>query len=1098
MIFTDAISYFFGQYTDTDNHFTNPETLYEVNDSGFKEIFVEGSLRAIIEKLQTFPLMTKFFSDEPIDFTKLAYAFSQIGRFFRIKFPVLDVSISNSESESNSSQTITVTSFAEIFQQIKSMNVHQNVNSDNHDVAYPKVVKEPVCQCAYHEEELFDHLHICAIVAGIVAIRENHNVFNAMLTALFHDIGKPSCIRIFDKGHVGYPYHGEYGSMILSRLYNSNFAKFISKTDYEIMCRTISIHMCSYHMTDFQSNWNQDRANSTRAESDSVKQMLKCLSYGDVFAAFSPMNNSDNFISTRKEYSSLISIDYVSDRNKYVFVMNGRSGSGKSYMADILSTFAKTLGKSVNHIQRDIIISNVVRAAQGLDEITHRPTSEEYESYHQYYRQNKLGTVVNERFKTLFQNSINMFDVTIIDTQLTMFRGVEQIVPSNINKCIIISFDVSRNLFLQDDSKNGIFLTSQLAMFGKSNALSPFDLTGVQLSNMASAYTHNSRPIGFAPDFVFALGYNQDFNGDNTIGLDYFKEFFTKMISTLIGTSTLINTDNMNIVEYVNHLYQTNENSYDAICQILRTQYYHVGSPHFLKDTPYEKNFLSIKYLDHNNNWNTWGRETRGTTLVLTDGKWKMFKYLMQRGAEMLTGMQVMRGIDKTDNVDTSLDWKASHLSQDQQNLINDLRIGNPINLAVSFKKDGSLLSCCLYTGEYAKLMREIITNHGDKFAKIVMQTYDEANNSSDNSSADVFVFQSQTTLLIGDAMQDYTTTAIFPEADPKLSPNKKIQTYGPDFFKRIYQMFKSIPGSIKHIIGETICANRTESFSGKVHTELAVSYPVSSFTILSITSIFEDSYKVMPHYHYSDLIFQNGFTEPAYWMVDTVAQVDALIQGVDFCIFQKMTCDEFYQQFKPTNKYCYTKVMDYEGFVTYDLNRCDSYGKIKTDSYYKSHKLRNDNIGFLCDLSKVAGHIFPLARIVSETITSLNTKLNLINDDLISIISSEEMISHLPAKASNGFAQRPRQLQFKIIINNAKDVFGTKGFSVFQKYFPSIQMSEDMKSLIVSYSMKTELWLSEPKPLDDKFRNELVYQLIGMSVQNFFYMFYMFYPLSP
>jgi hypothetical protein len=1060
MIFSNSISSLFSSYT-----------------SGDDDAHIESYLTQTVEKLNTYERIAKL-NITPDDFSQLVSAFSQIGKFFQIKFYVLDV------SDRTHTQSMNMTTFAEIFKQIQKMNIHQNVDSINYEVAYPKVIKEPVCQCTYHEEELFDHLHVCAIITGIVASRNKQNVFITMLTALFHDIGKPSCIRIFDKGHIGYPYHGEYGSMILSRLYNPDFVQFISKNDYETMCRSISIHMCSYHMTDFQSNWSQERINSTRIESDNVKQILMNLSYGDVFAAFSPLNNSEAFVKTRVEYLDMISSDYMMNLNKYVFVMNCRSGSGKSFMANILAHFVKTKGLTVNHIQRDIIIANVVRSTMGLSEIDYRPTSEEYESYHQYYRLNKLGSRVNELFKILFQNSINMFDVTIIDTQLTMFRGVEQIIPSNLDKCTVISFDVSRNILLENDSKNGIPFTTQLEMFGQSSVLSPLDVTGIQLSNVASAYTHNQRPIGFAPHFVFALGYNEYFQGLETIGLNYFFEFFSVMLSLNTGNNTATcNTDDMNLVEYINHLYKTNDNSYDAVCQILRTQCYHVGAPHFLKDTSYATEFMSIKYLDHNNNWNKWGRESRGTTLVLIDGKWHWMKYLMERGAEMLTGMQVKRGIDKTDNIDTTLDWKSSHLSQNQQSLIQDLRVGNPVKLAMSFKKDGSLLSCCLYTGYRATLMRKIIMNHGDYFAKIVMQTYDDTNNSSDNSSGDVFVFQSQSTLLLGDAMQDYTTTAIFPDSDAKMSPYKKIQTYGPEFFKRMCSMFANIPGVVKHVLGETICANRLESYSGKVHTELAISYPVSSFTILSVTSIFEDSYKMMPHYKYSELIHKNGFSEPAYWMVDNVAQVDALIQGVDSCIFQKLTCDEFYSLFKPSNKYTYDKVIDYEGFVTYDLNRDDSYGKIKTDSYYKSHKLHNNNVSFLCELNKVAGHIFPLARIVDETITSLESKLAVINKDLISVISSAEMISHLPAKASKGFVDRPRALQFKIIINNAKDKFGEEGFTVFQKYFPSLVMSDDMKSFVVNYAMKTELWLDEPKSIDDQLRNELVSRLIAMSI---------------
>ena len=268
------------------------------------------------------------------------------------------------------------------------------------------------------------------------------------------------------------------------------------------------------------------------------------------------------------------------------------------------------------------------------------------------------------------------------------------------------------------------------------------------------------------------------------------------------------------------------------------------------------------------------------------------------------------RGIDKTDNIDTKMDFKASHLSRPQQELIQDLREGNPIDLVMSFKKDGSLLSCALYTGSFGVLMRRLILSYCDDFTKAVMTQYDKI-----SGNGDVFVFQSQSTLFIGDAMYDYTTTAIFPEAVSSLSPIQKIQTYSAPFMKRMKMMFESIDGDIKQVLGETICANRTESYSGYVHKELAMSYSVSSFTILSITSIKGDSYNVYPHYMYSDLIKNSGFAEPAFWKCISVAQVDKLIQDVDSYIFNKMELQEFYESNPPSNIYSYEMIMDCEGF---------------------------------------------------------------------------------------------------------------------------------------------------------------------------------------
>ena len=966
-----------------------------------------GDFITELSSLSDYPHFAKLNITKP-EIMMLSECFAKIGLFFKTKFDSLEVS--------GETQKMTLTSFYEIFLQLQTMNVHQNVDSTHHDIAYPKVEKEQICNCVYHEEELFDHLHISAIIAGIHAIRFEKDVFLATLTGLLHDIGKPGCIRIFDKGHIGYPFHGEYGAQILSRIYHPDFAQFISLQDYETLCRCIAIHMCSYHIVDFQSNWSQERINSTRIETESVKSILKCLSYGDVFSAFSEKNNAVAFLTTRDVYNDMISQTFDTQKKKYAFFVRGRSGSGKSFVSNLLMKLCDVLHLKVACVERDMIVCNTVRKIQGLPELSVRPTSSEYADYHMFYKQNKLSTQVNNEMKALFKYYLDIYDAVVIDTQMSLFRGFDQIIPESISDCICIALDVVRNLPVEDDSKNGVPLQTQLLMFGDSSVLKPLDLSDTNIFALPSKYTMNQRPVSVCPDFVFPIAYNQHFFGENSIGFASFSNFMKSLYSIVnipavsglnINSIKSINSDDMNLAQYMNYLYDMNNMSYEAVVQTLKAQYYQVGAPSQLKGTVDEKNFLSIKYLDHNNNWNKWGRESRGSTLVLIDGKWVMFKYLLERGAEMLTGMQMKRGIDKTDNIDTKMDFKASHLSRPQQELIQDLREGNLVDLVLSFKKDGSLLSCALYTGSFGVLMRRLILSYCDDFTKAVMTQYDEI-----SGNGDVFVFQSQSTLFIGDGMYDYTTTAIFPEAIPTLTPLEKIQTYSAPFMKRMKMMFESIDGDIKQVLGETICANRKESYSGYIHRELAMSYPNSSFTILSITSIKGDSYNVYPHYTYSELIKNSGFVEPAFWKCTQVAQVDKLIQDVDSFIFNKMQLQEFYQANPPSNLYSYEMIMDCEGFVTYDLKRNNSYGKIKTDSYYKSHKLRDDNIPFLCELNKVAGHIFPLARIVDETISKLDEKLSLINPELVNVIISDEMNQALPEKAKKGFNERPRPVQ--------------------------------------------------------------------------------------
>jgi hypothetical protein len=1072
-------------------HFTKAlENLFtEITQSGKTDIYnIANFVNNVVVELNTYEHI-KTLKVTQKEIIVLAENFIKIGQLFNIKFKYLSIT----QSSNVFVQQMNESSLTDIFIKIRDMNIHQNVDSSKHDVAFPKVIKKDICSCSYHQEELFDHLIICSIISGIHAIRKDLNVFLVILTALLHDIGKPACIRIFNDGNIGYPFHGEYGSMILSRIYNDGYAHYISKDDYEIILRCISIHMCSYHITDFHSNWNEERVNSTRIECSDVKKYLECLSYGDIFAAFNTVvenitEDKKKFTDSRKVYNQLISEEFQNDKNKFVIVVRGRSGSGKSFFSKWLFDFVTKLNLTVKHIERDMIITNVVRKIQGNTEINYRPTQDEYSCYYTYYKINKLGLKVNEQMQKEIKHSINTFDVTIIDTQLTMFQGVEQIIPSNISNCICIGIDISRNMLIDDDKKNGCEVSEQLSLFGVTDVLFPLDMNGVNIFNMSSSYTHNSKPIGMSCDFVFTFGYNSTFNAENSIGINYFSKFMKHIITYTQKLVVHVNTDNMELVDYVNYLYSSNDQSYDKVIEILKLQCYHVGCPSQLKGTSFEKQILSIKYLDHNNNWNKWGRQSRGSTLILINGSWKYFKYLMQRGAEILTGMQIKRGIEKTDNVDTTLDFIASHLDQDQQALIQDLRVGNIVSLFVSFKKDGSLLSCSLFTGEYAQIIRCMINDHCDKFTKTVMNTYDDAVGHQNH----VFVFQSQSTLFIGDAMYDYTTTALFDDGTDefkKIHPIEKIKKYGKALFIRLSGLFSKMPGKIKQLIGETICANRMESYSGNIHKELAMSYDKSSFTVLSFTSISDDSshdsFKVFQHYMFSNIINEFGFNEPPYWNVTNVSDMDSLIQDVDGYIFKKITMVQFYESHPPSNKFKYDFVIDCEGFVVYDTLRNNSYGKIKTDCYYKSHKLRENNIQFLIELNEVAGHIFPLARIVSEVVCNVNDKMNIINQKLIDLISSDILIEELNkknTKAAHGLESRPKNIKFKIIINNLKDEYTKLAFIEFQNLFPSLNaLTEEMKTFIVSYSMRSELWLDIPKPIDDELKSLFVTQLISM-----------------
>jgi len=1023
---------------------------------------VKNELEKLILHLsKSYPHLSTLFSDFT-DFSTIVDTFTKIGCFFSIPFKVVE--------RDGVDEIVKDITFGQIFNDLKSMNIHQNVIDD----------KRKTYSCGFHEEELFDHLILTGIISCHLAIKMNLNPFISVLSGILHDIGKPGCIHLFSKGHVGYPFHGEFGAIILARIYSSSFESYISKDSWEMVCRLLTIHMCSYHLTTFTSEWEQARINSTRIENDLTKQYLMALSHGDVYSALSNLSSYSDFIDTRQEYYTEILKPFICNRNKIVITVDGLSNSGKSTVSDILMSFFRDNNISYGYVSRDMVMYTLYCNMNGITPTTHRPRADEYATCYAFYKKNGLSKIVNKNMLNTIRDSINSKSITIIDTQLTLFKQSSTIIPSNISDCIVISIDVNRNHITVDDRKNGVQMNEQLKLSGTSSFLKPFDVSAMDVYRLQSKYCSKNEDLTVVGgvDFKFQICSNSEFYGSNSIGLKTFKENFHQIYSMIdMSSSSGFSIDNMNLTDLVNHVYNSSDKDYDKLTEFFRSKAYQCTCPVDFRDTVYSKRIIHLKYLDHNNNWNKWGRDTRGTAFYLNDEQfWIPVKYLMQRGAEMLTGMQIHRGITDTENINLSADYRCSHLSAEQQSLIIKLATDSSVNLKASFKKDGSLHAFVLYSGEFARVMREVILSKCDEFTKTVMNIWDSITGSTDYT----FVFQSQGTMLLGNFMQDYATTALFPMADAKFTPIQKVEKFGPELFQRLKNIFDEMSGDFKFILAETICANRLESYSGKVHNELAVSYPDSGFTILSRTSISDNSYTVEPHYEFSEQIHSNGFNEPAFWDVTTVEKMDNLIKAVDSYIFGKITIDEFYCQYPPSNEYEYSKVIDVEGFVVYDQDNFNSYGKIKTDSYYKAHKLRDSNVPFLCELAVVAGHLFPLAQKVRTIYVGLDTKLTTINSKLIELITSDLMINALNEKARKSYQIKDKATQFKIIVNTAKDVYCSNAIPFFVEQFGDIIITDDVKSAFVTYAMKCEIWREIPLAPPEEFRSMLISAMIG------------------
>lgn len=514
-----------------------------------------------------------------------------------------------------------------------------------------------------------------------------------------------------------------------------------------------------------------------------------------------------------------------------------------------------------------------------------------------------------------------------------------------------------------------------------------------------------------------------------------------------------LRTDVMNITEYINFLF--NEFGLENMMSALRMQRYYVSHLHS------DNRILRINYMEHNNTWRPlWSRQTRGTIFWLNDDNvWVPIKFLLERGTETLTGFHVTNGVMQTDNIDVK-DIKSTsrikNFDDDQQALIECL-ITNaeiPGGLIASFKKDGSLLGCSMYKNKVIEdYMRQIIIKIDDKFSLQVMKFCDEL-------GIPLMTFSTQSTLLIGDIMQDYTVTALLSTIMTDDELNKfsdknyidVFQMFGKPIIEKLFKLITNVGATFSTndddtitLSMESICKNRTASFTNAmIHKELALSYDTSSITVLGVSFSNSKGVTYYPHYEFSnDIVNVCGLNEPSFWKISHTNEINTLIESINNVIIGKMTIEDFYDMHMPSNKFKFEHIIDYEGFVTYCLKRNKfnslNYNKIKTDMYYKMHKPRKDYIPYINEMYKYpeVQKVYPICVTVHDFYMNLGF-IEKIREKFLQLnTTSESPLFHsLNEKAQKSFHTQQPKVQLKMLIN-APSGFQKVIIEIFKEFYP-------------------------------------------------------------
>lgn len=956
--------------------------------------------------------------------------------------------------------------------------------------------------CGYHEESLFSHL----VMAMLIAINgskkdDEHTQFLCGLTALLHDVGKKAVVSHHEwiqaetKNKIratGFPFHGEMGALVLQGLYNpTTFDQFVTRKEWEDICRVLAVHMCGYHDTTPQDPYTQVKWNQLRLENDQVKQILIHLSVADTYAAFPhPGFTKPPFrehLVVQKELMASLGQDYdhdvfkqISQSHGTLISMLGTSGSGKSTMIRNLINFLCTIGISKDRIRvvdRDTIMVEQVAIVEGWEAPQERPTGEMYTLFYAKYKENKLGSKVNQVMKQRIAEGLRNGDVVIVDTVATLFGDF--VLPGGpiaggdnelLVNAIKISIYMNRSSLATDidGEKNGHTLKSQLEIMGECSLVNRLPL-GIrkpgQMKCLESLMTSRRMQTDLQdwrkrtrPHLVFPVTWSDAIQ----LGHSHLEDHLIKLAPHLVSNIKTGEKDRMNIGELMTELWSEFEENVDKISDWFHARGFVLKT--LLKNTDVAGTLFLISYRDGLCfEWSErWCRECRGVVIWMDGDQARVMSRKLQRGAEVLTGTHLRQGVEETQE----LGAKRHHrFDQCQKYTMDALREENEIHGFLTSKVDGSLLAVNMYRqgSPLALFVTKLIENYADPFTKAV------ANACRD--SRYLIVLSTQNTFFHADIMHAYNTTALgvglgiyTHEQMVELAKTKKpcevIAEIIAVLNARVNAFVDNLPtleGSMSQIdvmtlSFETICAYRTSAWGDK-HTELAISYPNSDFYFLGTTCGLDGSSgSYLPHFATSTAVQAANFSEPLWWKVDSGKKVSGMLNMLDGILTSIHTEEEFMKLYPPTGGT--VGRWDFEGFVFFTMSdgiegatEKYDYSKVKTPTYYICHKLRDEHILKLSQLPPETQQRFPLAYDVGAFFNNLDERLTRSVRALVADLQEAAQKSHHPLHdrlskgPRKGFARGSQEVKMRILVATIE---GELVYPYFAKEFSDLPSSSE------------------------------------------------------
>lgn len=451
-----------------------------------------------------------------------------------------------------------------------------------------------------------------------------------------------------------------------------------------------------------------------------------------------------------------------------------------------------------------------------------------------------------------------------------------------------------------------------------------------------------------------------------------------------------------------------------AVKEFFSAHAYTVSQP--CKGTRFEDCVVGIKYIDGLNRlWKPrWAREARGRFYAFDSSAPEgqrviALKDSLHRGIEVLTHAHAV-----TETQDLKKD-AYDHLADSQQACIAAFlqphAEGAPMDAFLTGKVDGSLIIVNVYPqGSRAyEIISEIVGTQADDFSRRLL--------SAQKKQEPLITVATQGTLLIAEHIQDYLVTALQALLGPVptgTSVSAAWSQQAPLLVQKVQDFLgdAGLQGKRVHLCFEAVCKNR-RTLTGLLHSELAVSYDHNVFNLLGAFVEDEDEdedcckgSRYIPHFDLPATVFP----QPIRRRIRSTREVFDIMADMDRVVLGELSKSDF------MIRYGFPEDADIhmEGWVllTPSSDGSYDYAKIKTNLYYKCHKVHSEHVPELLTLPTCCDATYPILRVLREFHTNAEGRFR----DAVTACGDMLVAELALGPASTFYAALPMKAQRRVL----------------------------------------------------------------------------------